>query len=134
MSWFLTRVVLVLVAKPCQGEVIVTAGEECRRFYVVLGAPPKLLAYGEIAGVSGAKLAMNEELTASVEGIRLHAGQYFGEKALLPNVQVGDVLDRHAGQLSRDPGAPDCYETTSYFKRSKFPICGSSKRNRASFP
>lgn len=72
-----------------QEEIIVTAGEDCRRFYVVLGAPSDLLAVGEIPAVSRESAGTAAAGTPSRRGFRLLAGQYFGEKGLLRQVEVG---------------------------------------------
>eukprot|EP00903_Cladosiphon_okamuranus_P009035 g8638.t3 len=96
------------IARHKKGEVILTAGTNCRRFYVVLGAPRELLAVGEVpaversegpaaATVAAAAAAAGAESStggvgggcgagsppASRRGCRLLAGQYFGEKGLL---------------------------------------------------
>lgn len=73
-----------------QGDTVVKAGEECRSFYVVLGAPTELLAVGEVPAVS--REASGGTGTGSPArgrgGCRLLAGQYFGEKGLLRQVGV----------------------------------------------
>lgn len=68
-----------------------TAGEECRRFYVVIGAPRELLVVGEIAAVSRELSEVGGTQTPSKKALRLHAGQYFGEEALLRQAEVGDL-------------------------------------------
>ena len=69
-----------------QGEVIVKAGDGCRRFYVVLGAPRELLGVGEVPAVSREASALNTDC-------RLLAGQFFGEKGLLRQTEVCAVLE-----------------------------------------
>lgn len=54
----------------------------------MIGAPPDLLRLGEIAAVSRDPSEVGGK--PSKEGLRLHAGQYFGEKALLRQAEVGD--------------------------------------------
>lgn len=88
-----------------QGEVILSAGTSCRRFFVVLGAPRELLAVGEVPAVERSEAPPAAAVAAVVggagggggggsppasrRGCRLLAGQYFGEKGLLRQVEVG---------------------------------------------
>lgn len=73
-----------------QGEVIVKVEDDCRRFYVVLGAPRELLDVGEIPAVSRETPSSTSNTT---NGCRLLSGQFFGEKGLLRQAEVG--LMRH---------------------------------------
>lgn len=78
-----------------QGEVIVKVGDDCRRFYVVLGAPRELLDIGEIPAVSRETPSSTSNTT---NGCRLLSGQFFGEKGLLRQAEVS--LMRRIMQLN----------------------------------
>lgn len=77
-------------------------GEECSRFHVVLGAPRELLAVGEVAAVEVKTMALSspsalgggEELASPTKrDYRLLAGQYFGERGLFRDMEVGRGAD-----------------------------------------
>lgn len=75
------------------------AGDDCGRFHVVLGAPRELLAMGEIPAVSTEVPRGHGTGNASKKGVRLLAGQFFGEKGLLRKVKVSATV-----QVGKDVG------------------------------
>lgn len=65
-------------------------GDPCRRFFIVLGAPRELLTVGEIPAVSRVSGGGDgAEEARSGRGLRLLAGQYFGEKGVIRRSEVG---------------------------------------------